>query len=303
MTLSSPSTFYLLGPTAVGKSALAAEVAARCGAEIVNADAFQLYDGLPILTACPEAALCDRVPHHLIGIVPPREPCDVGQFRKLALSAMRDIHARGRPAVIVGGTGLYIRALTRGLANLPSADAALRVKLEQHSLAQLQAMLREMDPASAASIDMQNRRRVARALEVCMLTGRSFTVFRKEWDAPVPHDVRGVIVMRPRAELFARIDERTRRMFASGVIDEVKRVGEIGPTAAQAIGYRQIRALLAGQCTEEECIREIQQATRRYAKRQITWLRKETHFARVDLTADAHVGEAIERCVTAIAAS
>jgi tRNA dimethylallyltransferase len=205
--------------------------------------------------------------------------------------------------VIVGGTGLYIRALTRGLANLPSADEALRATFAQHSLAQLQAMLREMDPSSAASVDMQNRRRVARALEVRMLTGRSFTAFRNEWDAPVPQDVRGVIVMRPRAELFTRIDERTRHMFASGVIDEVRRAGEIGPTAAQAIGYRQIRALLAGQCTEEECTREIQQATRRYAKRQITWLRKETHFARVDVTAGGQFGDAIERCVTAITAS
>jgi tRNA dimethylallyltransferase len=298
-----PRTFYLLGPTAAGKSELAVRIAERAGAEIVNADAFQVYAQMPILTAWPDEAFRARAPHHLLGIIPPAEHCDVARFRTAALGAIAEIHQRGKAALVVGGSGLYVRALTRGLALLPPADAALRAQLERHSLAQLQDKLRQLDPTTAQSIDLQNPRRIVRALEVRLLTGRSFAEFRDQWCTPLPAGITGLILLRARAELFARINRRTSAMFDAGVIDEVRALGKIGPTASQAIGYRQIRALLQGACTRDECLRDIQQATRRYAKRQITWLRREPHFASVELTNPADEASAVARCAREIIGS
>jgi len=294
------NTFYLLGPTAVAKSELAVAIAERSGAEIVNADAFQIYARMPILTAWPDAALQARVPHHLLGTIPPSEHCDVARFRAAAMDSIADIRARGKRALVVGGTGLYMRALTRGLAALPTADPVLRAQLEENSLEKLQDMVRELDPRAAEGIDMRNRRRIVRALEVRLLTGESFTTFRNEWSGLLPSGLSGMIVLRPRTELFARIDRRTCAMFAGGVIEEVAQLDDAGATASQAIGYRQIRAFLAGEWTRDECIRHIQQATRRYAKRQMTWLRRETHFAQIELTTPADETALVRRCIAKI---
>ena len=276
-------SFLILGPTAVGKSGLAVAVAARCGGEIVSADAFQVYAGLDILTAKPDAEMRARVPHHLIGDVPLSQRWDVAQWLDAARSRIAEIHARGRVAIVCGGTGLYIRALTRGLADLPPASAALRAELAVQPLAELQRRLGELDPECARVIDLQNPRRVIRALEVCLLTQRPFSSFREEWKA-MPGGWRGVVLTRDREELYARIDQRTQEMFAAGVIEEVRDVGEVGPTAGQTLGLREIRAHLAGELTRCECIAAIQQATRHYAKRQLTWFRREAGFRNVNLS-------------------
>ncbi len=272
--------FFLIGPTAVGKSALAVEFAARIVGEIVGADAFQIYAGLDLLSAKPSPELRARIPHHLVGAVPLTAPFDVAQWLARARAIIAEISARGRVPVVCGGTGLYIRALTHGLAPLPGADAALRASLENEPLPVLAARLLSLDPAS--TVDLRNPRRVIRALEVCLLTGRPFSSFRTEWTASAAP--RGCILTRPRDELHAAIHARTAAMFAAGVIDEVAAVGEVGPTAAQMLGLTEIRAHLAGKITRDECMAAICQATRQYAKRQLTWFRRERAFSWLDLS-------------------
>ena len=295
--LENSTPFLLLGPTAVGKSDLAVAVAERCGGEIVSADAFQVYAGLDVLTAKPSTELRARVPHHLIGEVPLIQSWDVAQWLDAARSRIAEIHARGRTAIVVGGTGLYIRALTRGLADIPPASPALRAELAAQSLLELQRRLAELDPEGVRHIDVKNPRRVIRALEVCLLTGRPFSSFREQWDVS-PTGWRGIVLTRDREELHARIDRRTEEMFAAGVVEEVRAIGELGPTASQTLGLREIRAHLAGEITPGECVAAIQQATRRYAKRQRTWFRREADFREVNLSAitDGHaLADAIAR--------
>lgn len=269
------SFFVLAGPTASGKSELAVRVAEQCSGEIVGADSFQIYAGLDILTAKPGVALRNRVPHHLIGAVPLTQRFDVGQFVALARARIAEIQARGKVAIVCGGSGLYVRALLRGLADLPGADAALRAELEGQSPEELQRRLAELDPASIPLLDLRNPRRVIRALEVCLLTGRPFSSFRTEW-AQAEVAGCGIVLHRDRGELHQRIAERTAAMFTAGVEEEVGGISEIGPTAEQAIGFREIQELRARRLTREECIRAIEEATRQYAKRQITWFRRET---------------------------
>ena len=277
----SSAPFFLIGPTAVGKSALAVELAERVGGEIVGADAFQIYSGLDVLSAKPSAELRARVPHHLIGEVPLAAHFDVAQWLARARECIAGITARGHFPIVCGGAGLYVRALTHGLAPLPGADATLRASLEKDPLPLLAERLHALDPES--TVDMQNPRRVIRALEVCILTGRPFSSFRAEWSADSAP--RGCIVTRSRDELHAAIHARTRAMFSAGVIEEVARTGETGPTASQMLGLREIREHLAGRITREQCIGAIALATRQYAKRQLTWFRRERAFAWIDLSA------------------
>jgi tRNA dimethylallyltransferase len=168
---------------------------------------------------------------------------------------------------------MYLRALTRGLADLPTADPALRERLQQQPLKELQKEFASLDPEGAETVDLQNPRRVIRALEVCLLTGRPFSSFREEWKGE--SDYRGVLLVREKEALRRRIALRTDAMFEAGVVEEVRTAGEVGPTAAQAIGWREIRDLLAGSIDEPACRERITLATRQYAKRQLTWFRKE----------------------------
>jgi len=278
--------FFLVGPTAVGKSEIAGEVAARCNAEIVGADAFQAYEGLELLTAKPAADLRAKVRHHLIGEIPLGEKFDAGRYRELALERVRDIEARGKRALVVGGTGLYVRALTHGLAELPESDPDLRRELDALTLTQLQEKYRALDPLGMERIDRQNPRRLVRAIEVSLLAGVPFSSLRADWggQAAPRLAVCGVALHRDREELNRRIDERVRRMFTGGVVQEIQAAGEVGPTASQAIGYTEIKAHLRGEMNVEECVRAIQQRTRQYAKRQLTWLRRENIFFEINLT-------------------
>ncbi len=284
--------FVIAGPTAVGKSEIAVAVAERCGGEIVGADAFQVYAGLDALTAKPSPELLARVPHHLIGAIPLLQRFDVAQYLAVAERIIADIRARGRVPIVCGGTGLYVRALTHGLADLPPADATLRAELGRLPLEELQRRLAELDPHGAAQIDLKNPRRVIRALEVCLLTGRRYSSFREQW-AATPDDVRGVFLTRDRGELYGRIDLRTEAMFSAGVVEEVGAAGEIGSTARQTLGLQEIRALLSGKMDRLACVAAIQQATRRYAKRQLTWFRREQALVPVNLTGFADVASVV----------
>ncbi len=293
---------FLAGPTAVGKTEVAVAVAEACNGEIVGADAFQVYRGLDLLTAKPPAGALARVPHHLVGAVPLAESFNVARYLDLAQAAIADIQARGRVPVVVGGTGLYFRALTRGLAEVPPSSAELREELAAAPLPDLIARLRSLDPEAAAMVDLQNPRRVLRALEVCLLTGKPFSSFRQEWsaDAPACH---GVLLERSREALYERIDRRAVAMFREGVVEEVRAVletGDIGPTAQQVIGWREIGALLRGELGEEACIAALAQSTRHYAKRQLTWFRKETMLTPVSLNDTRDISPIVRQIVSSV---
>jgi tRNA isopentenyltransferase (miaA) len=284
--------FIIVGPTATGKSELAADVAREVSAEIVSADAFQIYRGLDLLTAKPDASTLANAPHHLIGTVPFTEEMNAEKFRRLALRAIDEINSRGTLAIVVGGSGLYIKTLTHGLAPLPESDPQLREKLSALSLDDLRSQLVELDPEAAKKIDIKNRRRLVRALEICLITGKPASeVVVGVGDSGRPGSsipATGVFVFRDRNELYERINQRVKAMFEKGVIEEVRAATVTSATASQMIGLREIRELLAGKKSLSQCIEEIQQATRRYAKRQLTWFRRQTNFVPLNLSFLTH---------------
>jgi tRNA dimethylallyltransferase len=308
--------FFIVGPTAIGKSEIAASVAREVGAEIVSADAFQVYRGLDLLTAKPNSSTLAKAPHHLLGITPLRDEMNAEKYRLAGLRAVDEINSRCKLAIVVGGSGLYIKALTHGLAPLPQSDPALREKLNAMNLDDLCSQLVELDPQTARKIDLKNRRRVVRALEICLLTGKSASAQRQQWiaDAGIARSgglqsaagaiwrspllttqtglsaspAKGVFLFRDRQELYERINQRVEMMFERGVIEEVRAATKISATASQMIGLREIRELLAGKKSLPQCIAEIQQATRRYAKRQLTWFRRQTNFSPLNLSSLTH---------------
>jgi tRNA dimethylallyltransferase len=293
-------TFFIVGPTTTGKSALAADVAREIGAEIVSADAFQVYRGLDLLTAKPDASTLAKAPHHLIGPTPLHEEMNAEKYRRAASRAIEEIHSRGKLAIVVGGSGLYIKALTHGLAPLPESDPKLRERLNVMSLDELHAKLADLDPETAQKIDLKNRRRVVRALEICLGTGKHVSevvaggadpdklVKARPRSAPA---ATGVFVFRDREELYTRINQRVEAMFDKGVIEEVQAARKVSSTASQMIGFREIHKLLDGPADAgsiSQCIAAIQQATRRYAKRQLTWFRRQTNFSPLNLSLLTH---------------
>jgi tRNA dimethylallyltransferase len=290
-------TFFIVGPTATGKSDLAAGVASEIGAEIVSADAFQIYRGLDLLTAKPDISTLAKAPHHLIGTTPLHEEMNAEKYRRAASRAVQEIHSRGKPAIVIGGSGLYIKALTHGLAPLPESDPKLRERLNAKSLDELHAQLTELDPEAAQKIDLKNRRRVVRAVEICLRTGKPVSeVVAGDADpvesAKVPPRsapaATGVFVFHDREELYARINQRVEAMFENGVIEEVQAAGKVSSTASQMIGFREVHELLDGKMSISQCIAAIQQATRRYAKRQLTWFRRQTNFPPLNLSLLTH---------------
>jgi tRNA dimethylallyltransferase len=284
--------FFIVGPTATGKSEIAADLAREVGAEIVSADAFQIYRGLDLLTAKPESATLAKAPHHLIGTVPLVKEMNAEEYRQHAMLAIEEINSRGKLAIVVGGSGLYIKALTHGLAPLPESDRKLREKLNAMSLDDLYSHLSELDPETARKIDLKNRRRLVRALEICLLTGQPASkVVAGIADSGLPRSsipAPGVFVFRDREDLYERINRRVEDIFRRGVIEEVRAAAVMGATASQMIGLQNVRELLAGKKSLSECVAEIQQATRRYAKRQLTWFRRQSNFLPLNLSFLTH---------------
>ena len=279
---------YLAGPTGVGKSGVALEVAEALGAAVVNADAFQVYRGLEVVTAAPTAVERARVPHFLYGVLELEQACDAARYAALAREVLADLAGRGVPAVVVGGSGLYLKALTHGLSDLPS-DLVVRAALAARPLDEKVAELREVDPLGAAAMNLTNARHVDRALEIWRLTGRPASEARAAWDRPDPPGLRGVLLSRERADVYDRIDRRVEAMLDDGALAEVAAVLAAGravsATAEKAIGFREIAGHLAGRTTRAEAVAAIQQATRRYAKRQMTWFRRERWLKTVCLDA------------------
>ena len=272
----------IVGPTASGKSALAEELAVRLGGEIVSCDSMQVYRGLDIGTAKPDSFSRARVPYHLIDVIDPDAAFSAMDYRAAAEAAVTDIVGRDRLPVFCGGTGLYLETFLRGDGGAPAADPALRQALldeaKEKGAGALYAELCRVDPAAGAAIHPANVRRVVRALELYRATG----VTKTEWDRraaeqPPRYDALVLcLTYTDRALLYRRIDERVDAMMAAGLLDEVKKLAEAGvfersPTAAAAIGYKELLPCLDGRATVAEAVEELKQATRRYAKRQITW--------------------------------
>ncbi len=287
---------YLVGPTGSGKSALAVALAQRLDGEIVNADAFQIYRGLDICTAKPSEDEKQRVPHHLYDVLAITEPCDAQFYSELAKPIISEIQSRGKTPIIVGGSGLYVKALTHGLASLPPADEGLREKLACMTASERVTWLLLRDPMAEKQINLRNDRYVSRALEVCILTGRPQSELRNSWQQNTP-DFKGICLIWDRALLYERINQRVLKMIDAGLINEIGRLGTTSGHAFKAIGVREMRRYLNDECTKDEAVAEMQQATRNYAKRQMSWFRRETAFKRLEMTDCITTEEALDQSV------
>ena len=280
---------FIAGPTAVGKSEIALALAEQISGEIISVDSMQVYRGLDIGTAKPSPAEHARVPHHLIDICDLTESFDAAQFIRLAQKAVAEIQSLGRAPVFCGGTGLYFKAFLSGLGEAPSANPELRAELEALPFEALLRELFERDPEAYGKIDKQNPRRVIRALEVIRLTGKKFSGQRAEWKSIVlsPQSTVFFCLTRQPADMHARINIRVDEMFRRGLVEEtrelLRRGLEQNQTAMQAIGYRQVVEHLRGGRSLAETIEQVKIRTRHFAKRQLTWFRRQLDPEWIDL--------------------
>ena len=278
------SPIFILGPTGCGKSRLAVELAERLGgAEIVSADAYQVYRQMPILTAAPGEELMARVLHHLVGILDVTESNDAAAHARRAFQAIADCRARGHRPIVTGGSGLYVKFISHGISPAPPSDAALRAQLESLPPEELVARLQELDPAGAARTDLCNLRYVRRNLEIVMLGGKPLSYWQQNWQHPAAGP--GFLLTRDTAELDARIAARARSMVQNGVVEEVARLGQLSATASKVLGLSQVRSHLAGELDSAALEAALALTTRQYAKRQRTWLRREDWLQAVAMDA------------------
>jgi tRNA dimethylallyltransferase len=286
---------YLAGQTGSGKTGVSVELARRLGAaEIINADAFQIYQSISILSAAPREGEKGAITHHLFEIFPVDHECDAAQFATLARETINRVSATAIP-VVVGGSGLYLKSITHGLGETPRGNSALRQELEKCSFDDLVSEYQRLDPEGAAATNLKNRRYVTRNLEICLLTGQAASKLKTNWKSEAP-EFTGIYLQRNREEIYERINRRTRKMFADGVVEEIRQLsGELSATVAKAIGIREIQSFLAGEMTEEECIAAIQQITRRYAKRQETWFKKEPQYRVIPCQPDDSAAQIVDR--------
>lgn len=283
---------YLAGPTASGKSAVALAWAERNGGEIVSADSRQVYRELNVATAKPTAEERARVRHHLVDARSVHEPLSAGAFAREVERCVRDILERGRKPILVGGSTLYLQAIVFGLADVPPVDLPIRerlaARLVSEGAAALFRALQDGDPEYAATLDSTKTQRVLRGLEVLEGTGRPLSSYFK--DVPPPaFDYDIFVLNRPRPELDDRIERRVRSMIEAGLVEEARQLRSAGidleANPVRTIGYHEVSAFLAGQCSREDMVRRIVTDTRRYAKRQLTWLRRYPDATWIDASA------------------
>jgi tRNA dimethylallyltransferase len=298
------SAIVLTGPTGSGKSALALELAERLGAEIIAMDSMTLYRGLDVGTAKPSVEDRRRVPHHLIDVLEPWETGSVARWLERACEYVREIAGRGRRALFVGGTPLYLKALQSGLFEGPPADAEVRARLTHEADATgaeaLHAKLAAVDARTAQRLHPNDIRRVVRALEVWELTGRPISERQTQWESNSQPRLAGLYCLdRPREELYSRINQRVLDLLAAGWLDEVRHLRDLARPlsreAGLAVGYRELSDFLEKRRGWDETVSIIQQRTRNYAKRQLTWFRHlpEMQFVTAELTTAAWAGKMI----------
>lgn len=301
-----PVCWVLAGPTASGKTALSIRLAKAHDCEIICMDSMQIYRGMTIGTAKPTAEEMDGVPHHMVDVAEPGEPFSVAQYQEMAEKAVSDILARGKQPLFVGGTGLYLRALRHPMAmGMVTGDETIRNSLEDMAKQTdgrliLHQKLAEVDPDTATRLHVNDVRRVIRALEVYQLTGIPFSK-QPQVESEAPYEYRVASLTMDRATLYQRIEKRVDIMMEAGLVDEVRQLLADGvPPDAQALkglGYKELIPYLAGECTLEQAVYELKLGTRHYAKRQLTWMRREEDVLWVDsLQPDAY--EKLERWFT-----
>lgn len=279
----------LLGPTGVGKTGMSLLLAKELETEIISADSMQIYRHMDIGTAKPSAEERKRIRHHMIDIAEPSEAYSAGRYLDDVAPIIESLCMMGKIPVIVGGTGLYIKAMTDGLFSGPSSDLDLRAKLqtmEDSSKGSLYAYLSRLDPEAAARIEQANIRRIMRAIEVCLSSGTTMSSMQKIHTRPLPYDFIRIGLTRERAELYQMIDQRTDAMFSAGLIEEVKSLVQMNPdrTPLQAIGYKEIIKYLNHEIDLREAERLIKRNSRRYAKRQFTWFNQDKAVRWIDVS-------------------
>lgn len=297
-----PPITLIAGPTASGKSALALRLARQIGGEIVNADALQLYRDLQVLSARPSAEEMALAPHHLFGVADGADGWSAGRWLREAQAVLAQVAARGRPAIVVGGTGLYFRALTQGLADMPPAPAEVVAEAEQlfdrDGEAAIREALKAVDIAAEARIGPGDRQRLIRALAVARATGRPLSAWQAETRSVLAPDAwRGLVIEPERQVLYARCDARLAGMIGAGAVEEAARLiaRNLDPRlpVMKAVGLRELAAAAAGEATLASALEAAQIATRHYAKRQLTWFRHQTpDWPRIEAEApDAQWGQ------------
>ncbi|MBQ1678575.1 MAG: tRNA (adenosine(37)-N6)-dimethylallyltransferase MiaA [Oscillospiraceae bacterium] len=274
----------ICGPTASGKTGLAVALAKALDAEVVSCDSMQIYRGMDIGTAKPDAAEMDGVPHWLLDVAEPGEDFSVGRYVKLADAAIADVHARGKIAVVCGGTGLYMDSLIKGETFAAPSRPAQREYVEhiaeEKGVAYVYDMLKEADPETAEKLHLSDRKRIIRAMEVFLITGMPLSWHNEQSKKRPPKYEPAWIGLnfRDRNKLYARVDRRVDEMLEKGLEAEVRRLLEQGidpkTTAMQAIGYKEMAAAIRGECSVKQAAERIKQASRNYAKRQLTWFRR-----------------------------
>lgn len=279
----------LLGPTASGKTSLSILIAKALQTEIISADSMQIYRGMDIGTAKPTKEQLSQVPHHMIDIVEPSERFSVGQYLRMVVPIIEDLHNKGKIPLVVGGTGLYIRAMTRGLFEVPEPPGGLREKLKEIASEDPQSLwteLEKLDPQKAHQLNPSDLRRIIRALEVILTTGKPMSMLQESLTQSLPYEFIKIGITRDRKELYRIIEQRVDEMFSKGLVDEVRMLLKKDPSevALQAIGYKETIEYLQGRLSLEEAIRKIKKATKAYAKRQFTWFKKEPSIQWVDIT-------------------
>ena len=274
----------IAGPTAAGKTALSLAAAEILGGDIINADSMQVYDGLPLITAQPDAGEWARAPHHLFGTIDPAMRYSVGEWTRDALALITECRARGRVPVLVGGTGLYFNALVRGLAPVPEIGAVTRRRvadmLDAAGLSGLRAEALRLDPVAARRVEAADRQRLMRIVEVALETGRPLSAFQADTVAPLAAGTwRGIVIEPDREALYARIDHRFDSMLNAGALDEVAAFAarSLDPDlpASKALGVPQLMSHLRGETTLDDAVSLAKRDSRRYAKRQGTWFRNQ----------------------------
>ncbi|MFH1061385.1 MAG: tRNA (adenosine(37)-N6)-dimethylallyltransferase MiaA [Candidatus Omnitrophota bacterium] len=299
-----PFVLFLVGPTACGKTATAIEIAKKINAEIISADSMQVYKGMDILSAKPTLTEQKEIPHHLIDILEPSEEYSVAIFRQKALNCIEQIISREKIPLIVGGTGMYVKVLTKGLFSDNGKDEQVRKELTQEAKHKgneyLYERLKQVDPKAADKIHQNDMRRVIRALEVYELSNRTITELKTEIQGlGEKYNFKIFGIDRDRRELYQRIDQRVEQMFEAGFLDEVKTLlsNELSHTARQALGIKQIREYLDDKCTLDFAREIIKRDSRRFAKRQLTWFRQEKDIIWIQANNETTPQETAEKII------
>lgn len=270
---------YICGSTASGKSSLAIALAQNLDGEVINGDAYQVYRGIETLSAAPSKEELSQAPHHLFSVLDTNEEFDAQRYRELAQPVIADVQSRGKTPIIVGGSGMYLKFLTHGPSPVPPSEPELRAQLEQRDDISLVTELSELDPVGASITNLQNRRYVIRALEICLLSGKKMSDIKNDWkdtSNEIEKSLQGALIQWEAEPLRKRIAIRTKLMLDQGAIEEVRDATQLSVTCEKAIGVPQIKAYLAGEIDLATCEEKIFFATCQYAKRQRTWFKKET---------------------------